>query len=346
MLLLSIVFFIIGIYTNIGLEEKLNPLIDGNKDVNPNDTINEKNPHMEKDEVMAKEGLAITIGKNIKEVKKEFGEPDRIDMSAYGYDWWIYNKDYNDYFQLAMENGKVVSAYGIGDNVNISPFKIGQSIDAIYSSLYIEPTVDIEAGDSVYRFELSEEDMNMRPLIELGDIHVQLYLDKFSGTVSSVRFLDDSTLLKQQPYELTYHGSLVPVKDLSEEEWTNVRVGNERQIFDIANIMRSRFDLKPLNWNDSIAKIAYLNSQEMKGTQEETQVSETKGDLADRLKAGNIQYSAAGENIAANYVDAAAVMEGWLNSEGHRETMLSEEFTDLGVGVYKKYYTQNFIAKK
>ena len=186
----------------------------------------------------------------------------------------------------------------------------------------------------------------MRPLIELGDIHVQLYLDKFSGTVSSVRFLDDSTLLKQQPYELTYHGSLVSVKELTEEEWTNVRAGNERQIFDIANIMRSRFDLKPLDWNDSIAKIAYLNSQEMKGTQEEMQVSETKGDLADRLKAGNIQYSAAGENIAANYVDAAAVMEGWLNSEGHRETMLSEEFTDLGVGVYKKYYTQNFIAKK
>ena len=52
----------------------------------------------------------------------------------------------------------------------------------------------------------------MRPLIELGDIHVQLYLDKFSGTVSSVRFLNDSTLLKQQPYELTYHGKLVKVR--------------------------------------------------------------------------------------------------------------------------------------
>lgn len=344
-MILIIIFFIIGIYLNIGQGEKWNPLIDGNKDVNPNDTINGKSSTSEKDEVKAKEGLAVTIGKNMKEIKKEFGEPNRIDMSAYGYDWWIYNQDYDNYFQLGMENGKVVSAYGIGDKVNVAPFEIGQSIDAIYSSLYVEPTVDIETGDSSYRFELSEEDMNMRPLIELGDMHVQLYLDKFSGTVSSVRFLNNSTLLKQQPYELTYHGSLVSVKDLSEEEWAKVGEGNEQQIFDITNIMRSRFDLKPLEWDGSTAEVAALNSQEMKDIPAETHVSETKGDLDKRLKAANVQYRTAGENIATNYVDAVAVMEGWLNSEGHRETILSKEFTGIGVGVYKKYYTQNFIEK-
>lgn len=231
----------------------------------------------------ATEGLAVTIGKNAKEIEKEFGEPDRIDMSAYGYDWWVYKKDYSNYFQLAIENEKVVSAYGIGDKVNVAPFKIGQSIDAIYSSLYVEPTVDIEVGDSSYRFELSEEDMNMRPLIELGDIHVQLYLDKFSGTVSSVRFLNDSTLLKQQPYELTYHGKLVKVEDLSEKDWEKVEEGNEQQIFDITNIMRSRFDLKPLEWDDSAAEVAYLHSREMRDTPEGTKVPETKGDLEKRL---------------------------------------------------------------
>lgn len=293
----------------------------------------------------ATEGLAVTIGKNTKEIEKEFGEPDRIDMSAYGYDWWVYKKDYSNYFQLAVENEKVISAYGIGDKVNVAPFKIGQSIDAIYSSLYVEPTVDIEVGDSSYRFELSEEDMNMRPLIELGDIHVQLYLDKFSGTVSSVRFLNDSTLLKQQPYELTYHGKLVKGEDLSEKDWEKVEEGNEQQIFDITNIMRSRFDLKPLEWDDSAAEVAYLHSREMTDIPEGTNVPETKGDLEKRLNAGHVKYRAAGENIAKDYVDAAAVMEGWLNSKGHRDAMLNEDFTGLGVGVYKKYYTQNFIRK-
>ena len=97
--------------------------------------------------------------------------------------------------------------------------------------------------------------MNMRPLIELGDIHVQLYLDKFTGTVSSVRFLNDSALLKQQPYELTYHGELVTVKDLSDEDLAKVEEGNEQQIFDITNIMRSRFDLKPLEWDALLRRL-------------------------------------------------------------------------------------------
>jgi Uncharacterized protein with SCP/PR1 domains len=40
-----------------------------------------------------------------------------------------------------------------------------------------------------------------------------------------------------------------------------------------------------------------------------------------------------------------AVMEGWLNSEGHRETLLNEQYNYLGVGVHRLYYTQNFLLK-
>ncbi|MGE6378260.1 CAP domain-containing protein [Peribacillus muralis] len=344
--MLIIIFFVIGIYLNIGNEDGGNPLIDGNKGVNPNEHLNEKSTTSEKGRVAkATEGLAVTIGKNAEEIEAEFGEPDRIDLSAYGYEWWIYKKDYSNYIQIAVEDGKVVSAYGIGEKVNVAPFKIGQSLDAIYSSLYIEPTVDIEVDDSSYRFELSEEDMNMRPLIELGNIHVQLYLDKFTGTVSSIRFLNDSALLKQQPYELTYHGKLPSVEPLSQEDMEKVEDGNEQQIFDITNIMRNRFDLKPLEWEGPTSEVAYLHSRKMTDASEGTHVSEAKGDLEKRLDAGHVKYKAAGENIAAHYVDAAAVMEGWLNSKGHRDTMLNEEFTGLGVGVYNKYYTQNFIKK-
>ncbi|MGK0698226.1 CAP domain-containing protein [Priestia flexa] len=52
----------------------------------------------------------------------------------------------------------------------------------------------------------------------------------------------------------------------------------------------------------------------------------------------------AGENIASNYTDGPAAVEGWLNSEGHRKALLNNDFTHLGVGVYEKFYTQNFIT--
>ncbi|MBR3119412.1 MAG: CAP domain-containing protein, partial [Oceanobacillus sp.] len=43
--------------------------------------------------------------------------------------------------------------------------------------------------------------------------------------------------------------------------------------------------------------------------------------------------------------DAPAAMEGWLNSEGHREALLSNDYTHIGVGVHRLYYTQNFLGK-
>jgi len=50
------------------------------------------------------------------------------------------------------------------------------------------------------------------------------------------------------------------------------------------------------------------------------------------LKEMNISYKTAGENIAAGQTTPAQVMEGWMNSEGHRKNILSPSFTKLGVG--------------
>ena len=59
----------------------------------------------------------------------------------------------------------------------------------------------------------------------------------------------------------------------------------------------------------------------------------------------NIYYESAGENIAYQYIDSIDVVSGWLNSKGHRETLLDEDFTHIGIGVYKKYFTQDFLEK-
>ncbi len=48
-----------------------------------------------------------------------------------------------------------------------------------------------------------------------------------------------------------------------------------------------------------------------------------------------ISYSAAGENIAAYYTSPSAVMNGWMNSSGHRANILDENYNYIGVGVYK-----------
>ena len=274
----------------------------------------------------------------------EFGEPSRIDPSSYGYEWWIYNEeDEMNYMQVAVQDGKVVSIYALGSELNIAPFYIGQPINELYQSASLETTIDIEWNDNSYRFELAEEDLGTRPLIRLGDVFAQIYIDKFTGMVTSVRFLDVATLIEQKPYELIYRGELPEEEALSDEEWSLVEEGNSQQIFDITNIIRKRFDLEQVEWDQATAEVAFLHSLDMYIEDYFSHDSPTKGNLGDRLQEGNVSYQTAGENIAAQYVDGIAAVEGWLNSKGHREALLNEEFTRLGVGVYRKIYTQNFI---
>ncbi|MFI6861013.1 CAP domain-containing protein [Streptomyces sp. NPDC050421] len=53
-----------------------------------------------------------------------------------------------------------------------------------------------------------------------------------------------------------------------------------------------------------------------------------------------------GENIARGQADAAAVMEAWMNSDGHRANILNCDYKTLGVGVHfgsgGPWWTQDF----
>lgn len=285
------------------------------------------------------------MGMDAENVENMFGKPVRIDESEFGYQWWIYKQDFSKYIQVGVANGKVVTLYAIGPDVNISPFVIGQPVNEIYGTVPIEPTVDLEFEGSSYRFELSENDMNTRPIVKMGEYYAQLNIDKFDGELSSVRFIDTETLIKLRPYELVYRGDLLEVEPSVIADESVISEGSRKQIFDITNIIRSRHQLPPLVGDDKLSEIASSHSRDMFETKEFSHVSETTGDLTDRLEAGEVFFQQAGENIAAHYADAPAVMEGWLNSKGHRETLLTEEFTHIGIGVFNRYYTQNFISE-
>lgn len=53
-----------------------------------------------------------------------------------------------------------------------------------------------------------------------------------------------------------------------------------------------------------------------------------------------------GENIARGQADAQAVMDAWMNSDGHRANILNCDYTTLGVGVHLgsggPWWTQDF----
>ncbi|WP_035179105.1 CAP domain-containing protein [Alkalihalobacterium bogoriense] len=288
--------------------------------------------------------LDVLLGESTEEVVKQLGEPKRIDPSLYGYDWWIYYVEDDGYIQVGIEKDEVVTIYGIGRSIASDPFVSGTDYNDIMRHVDITAQVPIQAEGASFRFELNDEELQTQPLVEYNGNYIQLYFDTFTEQLSSVRYIKGDVLLKQRPYALTYRGSLPMVDEPTEEEWKAIEKGAEQQILDITNAIRYLHDKPPLEWDEKIASVAYGHSEDMSTNEFFSHESPQHGELVDRLQEGNVKYQTAGENIAANYVDAIAAVEGWLNSEGHRVNLLSDEFTHLGVGVHELYYTQNFMT--
>lgn len=287
--------------------------------------------------------LDTIVGIRGEQVKNKFGQPDRIDPSAYGYDWWVYNQSDQHYIQVGVENGKVVTVFAFGTKLNTEPFIIGEKKDHFLKDISLDSTVSLNVDGGSYQFELSEKELNVRPLIPLNGVWAILYFDQFTQKLAGIRYVDAKTLVKLRPYALTYRGELISASELSRSEWRPIEAGAEQQIFDMTNIIRKRFGLDSLKWNEEVAKVAFQHSKEMAVKNYFSHTSPTVGTLGDRFHNADISYLEAGGNIAAHYTDGISAMFGWLNSKGHRKNLLHKGYTGLGVGVYQKYYTQNFI---
>jgi uncharacterized protein YkwD len=52
----------------------------------------------------------------------------------------------------------------------------------------------------------------------------------------------------------------------------------------------------------------------------------------------NYVYDYAGENLAEGFTDTSSVLQGWINSSKHKENLLNNNYTEIGVGVAKGKY--------
>ena len=74
--------------------------------------------------------------------------------------------------------------------------------------------------------------------------------------------------------------------------------------------------------------------------------SPTYGTPFQMIKAFGLSFRTAGENIARGYSTPQAVVNGWMNSSGHRANILNASYTQIGVGYVAQgnYWTQMFIG--
>ncbi|MFF2203776.1 CAP domain-containing protein [Streptomyces sp. NPDC058145] len=119
----------------------------------------------------------------------------------------------------------------------------------------------------------------------------------------------------------------------------------EAEVLKLVNEERAKVGCTALSANSSLTALAEAFSDDMaaRGFFDHTDPGgATPWDRA--AKAGITDLG--GENIARGQADAAAVMEAWMNSPGHRANILNCDFKTLGVGVHLgsggPWWTQDF----
>ncbi|MFD7879785.1 CAP domain-containing protein [Streptomyces sp. NPDC059766] len=123
----------------------------------------------------------------------------------------------------------------------------------------------------------------------------------------------------------------------------------EAEVVALTNGERARAGLRPLSADPPLATAARAHSADMVARAFYSHTSPEGTQPWDRAAAAGSTRRSIGENIACGQRSPAEVVEGWMNSPGHRANILKPDFTHIGVGFAGggpagTYWTQLFGA--
>lgn len=128
---------------------------------------------------------------------------------------------------------------------------------------------------------------------------------------------------------------------------------SEARIFDLINAERQRKGLAPLVWNEDLSRMAHIQAEnmayfhKMAHTLPEAQLPT----LGDRARYVGYLFGRLAENVAVGYPDAETVVQGWMNSSGHRRNIMDADVVETGIGIARSssgglYYCQVFGRRR
>ena len=118
------------------------------------------------------------------------------------------------------------------------------------------------------------------------------------------------------------------------------------EVVRLVNEERAKAGLPALTVDRGAASAAQVRAKEIERSFSHTRPDGSSFNSA--LTEAGVNFSGAGENIAYGQNSPEKVMEGCMNSSGHRANILNSSYTSIGVGHYQNasgvnYWTQLFI---
>ncbi|WP_193747812.1 CAP-associated domain-containing protein [Neobacillus niacini] len=276
----------------------------------------------------------VELGNAKADIEHNLGVAKRISLNEYGENWHAYHENYHDFFMVMYDkNDQAAGLYTNQDLLaSTNGIKIGSSSKESVRSILGEPITKVQKGLVIY--QLQEDNDN--DLFLLDDTYVTIFYDKHeNNTVTAIQIV--SKTLEENK------------KDFYTEATPTLKEGFEYQMFDLTNAARVNHQLPILTWDDHVRETAREHSADMAENDYFDHKNLEGQTPFDRMKEDEIAFHTAGENLAYGQLSSIFAHEGLMNSLGHRENILRQDYEFLGVGVAfndksQPYYTQNYYA--
>ncbi|WP_077799311.1 CAP domain-containing protein [Streptomyces sp. JHA26] len=120
--------------------------------------------------------------------------------------------------------------------------------------------------------------------------------------------------------------------------------GAVAEVVELVNAERGKAGCSPVKVNATLTEAAQKHSEDMAASGTMSHTGSDGSSPADRITGAGYSWSSYGENVAYGYSTPEQVMQGWMNSPGHRENILNCSFQEIGVGLAQpgSYWTQDF----
>lgn len=176
--------------------------------------------------------------------------------------------------------------------------------------------------------------------------------DKATAKKKTTKKQDKTTAKKEEttkaskPEKTTEEVTTKKAKEETTTKLTTEESQYVQRVVDLVNQERSKAGLNKVSLDNTLKNAAMTRAKETVTSFSHTRPNGTS--FSTVLSEYNISYRGAGENIAWGQATPEEVMNGWMNSSGHRANILNANFTKIGVGYYKaangrKYWSQLFI---
>lgn len=109
-------------------------------------------------------------------------------------------------------------------------------------------------------------------------------------------------------------------------------------LVDQANERRADFNANPLSVNELLQQAAQRKANDMAQRGYFSHISPDGKTPWDWMREQNYAFVQAGENLAIGFFESSEVTEAWMNSPTHRQNLLNNGFTEIGIATAQGVY--------